>query len=153
MDRIGRDCRDRTDDIHLHPCATTRMPPLGIVNLAERGCRFRSSPGSRGQHDRRAKGFPNPSRRATDKTSIPRPLYVTIQDGPPSTLSSRSLPATAIGRNVAELGGRLTRHEGGRRIGKIATHRCGPGLSVRRIVSRKPLAYRGSSPSCLPSFR
>ena len=30
MDRIGRDCRDRTDDIHLHPRATTRMPPLAF---------------------------------------------------------------------------------------------------------------------------
>jgi hypothetical protein len=35
-----------------------------------------------------------------------------------SPLSSRSLPATAMGRNVAGLGGRLTRHDGGRRIGK-----------------------------------
>jgi hypothetical protein len=30
MDRIGRDCRDRTDDIHLHPRATTTMPPLAF---------------------------------------------------------------------------------------------------------------------------
>src|SRR5882724_1461390 len=30
MDRIGRDCRDRTDDIHLHPRATTIMPPLAF---------------------------------------------------------------------------------------------------------------------------
>ena len=35
-----------------------------------------------------------------------------------STLSSRSLQATAMGRNVAGLGGGLTRHDGGRRIGK-----------------------------------
>jgi hypothetical protein len=33
-------------------------------------------------------------------------------------LSSHSLPATAMGRNVAGLGGRLTRYDGGRRIGK-----------------------------------
>src|SRR6266550_5797407 len=30
MDRIGRDCRDRNDDIHLHPRAATRMPPLAF---------------------------------------------------------------------------------------------------------------------------
>jgi len=125
------------------PC---RSPGARIVNLAERGCLFRSPPGLTGQHNRQAKEFPNPSRHATDKTSIPRPLKSRYRYGPPSTPRSRSLPAIAMGRNVAGPGGRLTRHDGVGVLAKITTHRCRPGLSVRRIVSRKPLAHRGSSP-------
>jgi hypothetical protein len=56
MDRIGRDCRDRTDDILLHPCATTRMPPLDIVNLA--GAFFGPHPARGGSTVGKQRSFP-----------------------------------------------------------------------------------------------
>ena len=153
MDRIGRNCRDRTDDIHLHPCATTRMPPLAIVNLAERGCLFGSPPGSRGQHNRQAKEFPNPSRHATDKTSIPRPLKSRYR------MDRRQLPAAARCRQPQW--GEMSRDsEAGRPdmtavgvLAKIATHRCRPGAQCAPCRFTEASGTLKISPSCLPSFR
>ena len=133
MDRIGRDCRDRTDDIHLHPCATTRMPPLGIVNLAERGSLFRAPPGSRGQHNRQAKEFPNPGRAPPTRQAY----HGHLSDDTGWTVFNSKQPLVAGNRNGEKCRG--TR--GGVRpdmravgvLAKIATHRCRPGLSVRPI--------------------
>jgi len=61
-----------------------------IVNLADPERLFPTRSASVGQHNRRAKEFPDPSRRATDPTRIPRPLKLTtpvssfIDQGPGS---------------------------------------------------------------------
>jgi hypothetical protein len=51
----------------------------GIVNLADPERLFPAPLGLSGQHNRRAKEFADPSRRATDTTSIPRPLKLTMR--------------------------------------------------------------------------
>ena len=58
------------------PC---RSPGERIVNLADPERLFPAPLGLSGQHNRRAKEFPDPSRRATDTTSIPRPLKLTMR--------------------------------------------------------------------------
>ena len=51
----------------------------GIVNLADAERLFLAPLGLSGQHNRRAKEFPDPSRRATDTTSIPQPFKLTMR--------------------------------------------------------------------------
>jgi hypothetical protein len=59
------------------PC--TRMRRDGIVKLTDRGHLFPAPLGLSGQHIRRAKEFPDPSWRATDTRSTPRPLKLTMR--------------------------------------------------------------------------
>jgi hypothetical protein len=51
----------------------------GIVNLADPGRLLPAPLGLSGRHNRRAKEFPDPSCRATDTTSILRPLKLTMR--------------------------------------------------------------------------
>jgi glyoxylase-like metal-dependent hydrolase (beta-lactamase superfamily II) len=60
------------------PAETRLFTCHGIVNLADPGRLFPAPLASAGQHNRRAKEFPDPSCRATDSTSIPRPLKLTM---------------------------------------------------------------------------
>ena len=52
---------------------------IGIVNLADAERLLPAPLGLSGQHNRRAKEFPDQSCRATDTTSIPRLLKLTMR--------------------------------------------------------------------------
>ena len=59
--------------------SVSTMSPRRIVNLADPERLFPAPLGLSGQHNRRAREFPDPSRRATDTRSIPRPLKLTMR--------------------------------------------------------------------------
>jgi hypothetical protein len=69
--------------------------PEGIVKLTDRGRLFPAPLGLSGQHIRRAKEFPDPSWRATDTRSIPRPLKLTM---PNAGLRGRRWSASGAGQ-------------------------------------------------------
>jgi hypothetical protein len=68
MDRIDSDCRGRTDDIHHHPCARQECPLWALSTEQTKGAVSGPARRERGQHNRQAKEFRNPSRGATDKS-------------------------------------------------------------------------------------
>jgi hypothetical protein len=80
------------------PILPIGMNGTGIVNLADAERLLPAPLGLSGRHNRREKVFPDPSRRATDTTSIPRLLKLTMPSAElcvSGRLNARKPPADA----------------------------------------------------------
>jgi len=95
--RLG--CRTLDESIFNKATVTLRFPcyfscrsAVGIVNLADAERLLPAPLGLSGQHNGLAKEFPDPSRRATDTTSIPWLLKLTMRSGPSRTAMPFLIP-------------------------------------------------------------
>jgi hypothetical protein len=134
MDRIDRDCRGRTDDIHHHPCARQECLLWALSTEQTKGAVSGPARRERGQHNRQAKEFRNPSRGATDKSGRECGASA-IMGG--SAQASRPAIEQGVMRSI-------TRHLANSGGARSSTSRCAIPAKADRTMTRMPGGSRRS---------